>query len=362
MPAFSLSRTDFTSTETSIKFSTPPAVSGASVVAGNSNIYAKIPPHTPKVDGECFEDKERFRRSMGPSPSPHYSTRASDISTTNFAEIFAGGPMNNVGTGRGQQTTEWTITAGNWLNKFAGTSKVTPTLPPRSQPSVLARMHSATSAANDTNNTETDDVAPGEWIQPIGLSKKPSVKPKIGITAELAPLLFQPPPTPIVRSMVESVSGSVAGSAHQWTKVVVNQSNNTYPKPILPGPGSSVDRTTSDVIRPSSKIAKTCSTRAKAEARENARAKEKEKVIMEWRERGFTEIGRIGEMGASDLDRKQFGEQVQRRSNPVVFRRDSSESGEDEPENFGENRRTLREGGLFASPPVGSSVFPRIVV
>lgn len=362
MPAFSLSRTGSTSTETSIKFSISPAVSGASVVARNSNIHAKIPPHTPKVDGECFEDKERFRRSTGPSPSPHHTARASDISTANFAEVFAGGLMSNVGTGRGQQTTEWTITAGNWLNKFAGTSKTTPALPPRSQPSVLARMHSATSVVNDTSNTETDGVAPGEWIQPMGLSKKPPVKPKIGITAELAPLLFQPPPTPIVRSMVESVAGSVAGSAHQWTKVVANQSNNPYPKPILPGTGASVDRTVSDAVRPS-KIAKPSSTRTKAEARENARAQEKEKVIMEWRERGFTEIGRMGEMEPPALDRKQFGEQVQKRSNTVVFRRDSSESGEDEPESFGEKKRTsLREGGLFASPPVGSSVCPGIVV
>lgn len=362
MPAFSLSSTGSTSTETSIKFSISPAISGASVVVRNSKIHAKIPPHTPKVDGECLEDKERFRRSMGPSPSPHHTARANDISTANFTEIFAGGLMSNVGTGRGQQTTGWTIAAGNWLNKFAGTSKATPTLPPRSQPSVLARMHSATSVANDTNNTEPDGVAPGEWIKPMGLSKKPSVKPKIGITAELAPLLFQPPPTPIVRSMVESVAGSVAGSAHQWTKVVANQSNNSYTKSILPVTGASVDRTTSDAVRPGSKIAKTSSTRAKAEARENARAKEKEKVIMEWRERGFTEIGRMGEMGPPALDRKQFEEQVQKRSNPVVFRRDSSESGEDEPESFREKKRTSPcEGGLFASPPVGSSVCPGTV-
>lgn len=363
IPAFSLSRTNSTSTETSIKFSISPAISGASVAVQNSIIQAKIPPQTPKKVNEAgFEDQERLRRSMGPSPSPR-TTHASDNSITNFGETFAGGFMNNLGAGKEKQTTEWTITAGNWLNKFAGSSKPTPALLPRSQPSVLARMHSITSVVNDINTTDTDGIAPGEWIQPVGLSKKLPVKPKIGITAELAPLLFQPPPAPTVRSMVESVAGSVAGSAHQWTKVVANQSNNLYPKSIFPGSGASIDHTASDIIRQSNKITKSSSTRAEAETEENARAKEKEKVIMEWRERGFTEVGRMGETRPPAFDKKQVGEQTQKRSNPVVFRRDTSESGEDDSGRCGEKKWiSPREGGLFASPQVNFSVQPGIVI
>lgn len=357
MPAFSLSHTGSSSAETSIRFPISPAVCGAGITARNMSTQANTSPQTPKKSDEAGpEDPERFRRSMGPSPSPH-TFHVGDMSATNFAESFPGGLTNNVGAGKGgQQTTEWAIAAENWLNKFAGSTKPIPAIQPRSKPSVLARMHSVsstTSANGEMNTADTDGVAPGEWIKPVGLNKKPPVKPKIGITAELAPLLFQPTPAPIVRSMVETVAVNVTGSAHQWTKVVANQSNNQYSKSIFPEPGTSIDRTASDVVHLGGNITKTSSVGPTVEAEESARAKEKEKVVMEWRNRGFTEVGRMGETGSPALNKKQVEEQMQKLSSAVVFRSDGSESGVGGSVRFGEKRWiTPREGGLFASPPV----------
>lgn len=353
MPSFSLSRENSTSTEASIKFSISPVTSKTGVTTGNKIVQANAPPQTPKkVDETGLEDRERFRRSMGPSPSPH-AAHASNISATNYTEVFVGDSINNTGAGKSEQrTAEWTIAAGNWLNKFSSAGKpTTPALPPRGQPSVLARIHSAASVTSDANATDNDGVAPGEWIKPVGLSKK-TVKPKIGITAELAPLLFQPAPAPpIVRSMVGSVTGSTVGSAHGWTKVVPNQPNQ-YPETLFPESGTSIDR-------PSSKIAK--SNPARVEAEENARAKEKEKVILEWRERGFTEVGRMGEMGPPALGKRQVGDPIQRLPDAVVFRSDSSGSEADTSERPGRrNWVTPREGGLFASPPVSLVVRQRL--
>lgn len=358
MPVFSLSHTG-SSAETNIRSSTSPAVGETSITARNMSTQANTSPQTPKKSDEVGpEDPERFRRSMGPSPSPH-TTHVGDIPTTSSAENFSGGLTNNTGTGKGgRETAEWAITAGNWLNKFAGSTKPTPALQPRSKPSVLARMHSATSSTSangEMNTADTDDVAPGEWIKPVGLNKKP-VKPKIGITAELAPLLFQPTPAPIVRSMVETVAVNATGGAHQWTKVVANQSNNQYSKSIFPEPGTHIERAALDVTRLGSNTTKTSSVGPTIEAEESARAKEKEKVVMEWRDRGFTEVGRMGETGSPALDKKQVGEQMQKLSGAAVFRSDSSESGVGGSVRFGEKRWiTPREGGLFASPPVSFS-------
>lgn len=361
MPAFSLSHTG-SSAETNIRSPTSLAVYGASIAARNMGTRANTSPQTPKKSDEVDpEDLERFRRSMGPSPSPR-TTRVGDISTTSFTERFSGGLTSNAGTGKGgQQTTEWAITAGNLLNKFAGSTKPTPALQPRSKPSVLARMHSATSTDGEMNTADTDDVAPGEWIKPVGLNKKP-VRPKIGITAELAPLLFQPAPAPIVRSMIETVAVNVTGSAHQWTKVVANQSNNQYSKSIFPEPGTSINHTASNVVCLGNNITKISSVGPTIETEESARAKEKEKVVMEWRDRGFTEVGRMGEIGSPALDKKKVGEQIQKLSSPVVFRSDSSESGVGGSVHFGEKRWiTPREGGLFASPPVSFSECKRSI-
>lgn len=323
------------------------------------SIQTNTPPQTPGVDEADLEDSDRFRRSMGPSPSPH-TTRVGEISTTNVTEVFSGGSTKNSGAGKGgQQTTEWTVTAENWLNKFAGSPKPTSTLLPRGKPSVLARMHSVTSVDSGMNAADTDGIAPGEWVQPVGLSKKPPVKPKIGITAELAPLLFQPAPAPIARSVVESITENAVGGAHQWTKVVASQSNNKYSKLIFFKPDTPI---ASDVVRLGSKIPKTSSARVKMEAEENARAKEKEKVVMEWRERGFTEVGRMSETGSPVLDKKHAGEHVQQLPNATVLRSDTPESGVGSSECFGGKKWiSPREGGLFASPPASFSVYQRLL-
>lgn len=353
-------------TEASITFSTSltfPDFTKTLTTPDNRSAHQKnAPTQNPKqVEEASPEDLDRRRRSRGPSPSPHTSYKT-DVSTGNFAKIFAEEKSGNSARTRedGQETTEWASTAKNLLGQFTSSTK--PSTFQRNQPSVLARIHQVTSPTGDTINmdaagvsqdrdNDSDGVAPGEWIQPVGLPKRQIVKPKIGITAPLAPLLFQPEPAPVIRSVEGSVTGSVTGSVQpgQWTKVVADPSKYLSSGPLPPGFGYSIGQSSSDIILSRKSLGKVNSDR------ENAEAEAKERVIMEWRERGFREVGRIDEAGPPGLDRQHVKRSLQKQPRAGVLG-----SGGSGSETSGEQIwKAPQQGGLFASPPVGSSPVSR---
>lgn len=293
------------------------------------------------TDATNIEDYDRFRRSMTPSPSP-YLGRTVVFPTTNSGRMLTGDNSISITSieGSGQQTADGVDMAGRWLEQFTSSAKTSNT--PRAQPSILARMHKVSAPIEDTSNERfpgvDDGVAPGEWVQPSGLSRKMLGKPKIGMTAEPPPPLFQVTQAPLLGSVRGSAAGSVAGSAHRGQRFYTPAAED----------GSSVARGAPDIVQPRPRIDKANT------ARELEQARQREKTIIEWRERGFAEVGRLDENTQVDLNKRLLEEQRQIYGGNLL-----GESLKGGSENSRGRWKAPREGGLFASPPVSYPI-PRV--
>lgn len=127
-----------------------------------------------KTGRSCFEDAERSRRSPGPSPSPKrgFNLNSSAARPRSFDPF-------NFEPRRDENANDPKIVTEDWLSQLSISSENDNIVLPTGRPSVLARIHSRGSVCDD-DESDSDGVAPGEWIKPIELIKKEPPKLKTG--------------------------------------------------------------------------------------------------------------------------------------------------------------------------------------
>lgn len=132
-----------------------------------------------KAGKAFFEDAERSRRSPGPSPSPKRGFKlSSSAARPGCFDPFKFEPI------RDENTNDPKIVTEGWLSQLSISSENDNIILPTSRPSVLARIHSRGSVCDD-DESDSDGVAPGEWIKPIELIKKEHPKLKTGDEAPM---------------------------------------------------------------------------------------------------------------------------------------------------------------------------------
>lgn len=191
-----------------------------------------------KAGKACFEDAERSRRSPGPSPSPKRGFKLnSSAARPGSFDPFKFEPR------RDENTNDPKIVTEGWLSQLSISSENDNIIFPTGRPSVLARIHSRGSVCDD-DESDSDGVAPGEWIKPIGLIEKEHPKPKMGDEA----------------LMKDSFGGSFKGSVFSRGLRRPGQYDDPRSQSTTPQIGSQFDKSS-----------------------------EKKKEIVAWREKGMIE-------------------------------------------------------------------------
>ncbi|KAI5841753.1 hypothetical protein DFP73DRAFT_632936 [Morchella snyderi] len=168
----------FRDSEADFTLSTP--TSGRSSISSEGSITFSLREdsisgkESDKAGGIYFEDAERSRRSPGPSPSPKRGLKLN----SSTARLGSFDPFN-FELGRDEDINDPKIVTEGWLNQLSISSEKDNIILPTGRPSVLARIHSRGSVCDD-DESDSDGVAPGEWIKPIELIKKEPPKLKTG--------------------------------------------------------------------------------------------------------------------------------------------------------------------------------------